>query len=120
MRHRLYKHTISFKHAFQGLFWALRTQPNYQIHLFLSFLAVGGGFYYGISQSEWLVIIFLIGTGLALETVNTAIECAADAIDTNWREDIGRTKDVAAGAMLIFAIAAFIIACIIFLPKVFA
>lgn len=102
------------------MFWALRTQPNYQIHLFLSILAIGGGFYYQISPAEWMTIIFLIGTGLALETVNTAIECAADAIDTSWREDIGRTKDVAAGAMLIFAITAFILACIIFLPKIFA
>jgi diacylglycerol kinase len=119
MMKRLYKHTISFKHAFDGIIWSLKTQPNYQVHLILSILAVGAGFYYQISYYEFLTIIILISVGLALETVNTAIENAADAIDTSWREDLKHTKDVAAGAMLLFAIGAFIVACIIFLPKMF-
>lgn len=116
---RLHKHTISFKHAFDGIVWSLKTQPNYQIHILLSVLAVGAGFYYQISYYEFLTIIILISVGLALETVNTAIETAADAIDTNWREDLKHTKDVAAGAMLLFAIGAFIAASMIFLPKMF-
>ena len=38
------KHTISFKNAFNGLIWALKTQPNYRIHLSLSLIAIGLGF----------------------------------------------------------------------------
>lgn len=120
MKNKIQKHTISFKHAFEGLYWSLKTQPNYQIHLFLSIIALVAGFVFNISYYEFLTILILIFVGLALETVNTSIERAADAIDTSWREDIKQTKDAAAAAMLIFAIGACIIAGVIFLPKFFS
>jgi len=112
------RHTISFKNAFKGMIWALQTQPNYRIHFFLSILSIVGGIVLKISYYEWLITILLITIGLAIETINTAIEEATDAIDKKQREDIRIAKDVAAGAMLFFAIGAFIIASIIFLPKI--
>lgn len=119
IRHRLHKHTISFKHAFEGIIWAFRTQPNYQIHLLLSFLALAGGYYYQITYNEFLLLITLIFIGLAIETINTSIEKLADAVDTNFNEHIKVAKDLGAGAMLFFALGSFICACIIFLPKIF-
>ncbi|MDO8741587.1 MAG: diacylglycerol kinase family protein [Candidatus Roizmanbacteria bacterium] len=111
------KHTISFKNAFNGLVWSLKTQPNYRIHLFLSLVAIGLGFLLKISYTEFLIIIFLITVGLVIETINTAIESTTDAIDTKIREDIRVSKDVSAAAMLIYAIGATIIALMIFVPK---
>lgn len=113
------RHTISFKNAKKGLFWSLKTQPNYRIHLFLSLFSIILGFFLQINYFEWLIIIFLIFIGLVIETINTAIELTTDAIDDKWREDIGLAKDVSAGGMLIFAIGATIIALLIFLPKIF-
>lgn len=118
MIHRIRKHTISIKHAWDGIWWALSTQPNYQIHLLCSITALIGGIILNISYAEFLVVIVLIIVGFSLETVNTAIEQAADAISTEWREDLKITKDVSAGAMLLFAIGALIVAGIIFLPKI--
>ena len=112
------KHTISLKNAFNGLVWSLKTQPNYRIHLSLSLLALALSYWLKISNSELLIIIFLITVGLVIETINTAIESATDAIDTKIREDIRITKDVSAAAMLIYAIGAIIIAIMIFLPKI--
>jgi diacylglycerol kinase len=112
------KHTISFKNAYNGLVWSLKTQPNYKIHLFLSLTAVIAGYPLKISYVEFLIIIFLITVGLVIETINTAIEEATDAIDTKRREDIKIAKDVSAAAMLIYAIGATVIALMIFLPKI--
>ncbi|PIP63423.1 diacylglycerol kinase [Candidatus Roizmanbacteria bacterium CG_4_9_14_3_um_filter_33_18] len=112
-------HTISFKNAFNGLVWSLRTQPNYRIHLFLSLISIIFGFYLKISSFEFLLIVFLITVGLAIETINTAIEETTDAIDTKIREDIKIAKDVAAAAMLIYAIGTTVIALMIFVPKIF-
>lgn len=112
------KHTISIRNAWTGLIWALKTQPNYRIHLILSLMAVAGGFYYRISYEEFLTIIVLITIGLVTETINTGIESTTDAIDTKWRQDIKIAKDVSAAAMLIFAIGSIIIAGIIFVPKI--
>ena len=118
MLKRLDKHRISLKHAFDGVIWCFKTQPNYQVHLVLSIIAVLAGLYLKISRTEFFVIILLITIGLVVETINTAIEQTTDAIDTSMRDDIKIAKDVAAGAMLIFAIGAFVISCIIYIPKI--
>jgi diacylglycerol kinase len=104
----LRKHTISFKHAFEGLVQALSTQPNYRIHLFLSALALAGGFFFHIRYEEFLLI----------ETVNTAIEETCDAIDEAIRPDIKVAKDTAAAAMLIFAMGSATLAGVIFIPRI--
>ena len=114
----LKKHTISFKHAFDGLLLSFKTQPNYQIHLSLSLLSLIGALLLQISYYELLLIIALIFIGLTIETVNTALENTNNAIDHQIRDDIRIAKDAAAGAMLIYAIGAFTIACIIFIPKI--
>lgn len=111
------KHTISFQNAFNGLIWALKTQPNFKIHLFFSFLALSGGLFLNATYSEFLIIIVLICIGLVIETINTSIEATTDAIDRKWRDDIKIAKDLSAAAMLIFSIGAVIIAAFIFVPK---
>ncbi|HLD27134.1 MAG TPA: diacylglycerol kinase family protein [Patescibacteria group bacterium] len=119
MRHIIKHHTISFKNAFSGFVWALSTQPNYVIHMFLSSSAIVAGFYFHIIYSEWLAIIILITVGFTIETINTAIEVTTDAISKEHRLDIKIAKDLSAGAMLIFSFGAVLITCIIFLPKIF-
>lgn len=114
----IHHHTITFKNAFRGLKWAFSTQPNFKIHITLGFLSLFFGIILQISSVEFVILLFLIFVGLAIETVNTAIEQTTDAIDTKWRKDIGLAKDISAGAMLIFAIGAVVIACFIFIPRI--
>ena len=111
------KHVKSFKNAFDGIVWVLRTESNYRVHITLSMIALLLGYLLHISYFEFLVILILIFLGLAIEMLNTAFEEATDAIDKQWREDIKIVKDVAAGAMLIFAVGALLIAGVIFIPK---
>jgi diacylglycerol kinase (ATP) len=112
------KHTISFKHAFDGLVAALSTQPNYRIHLLLSVISLLGGIYFRISHFEFLLIGTLITIGLVIETINTAIEETCDAIDESIRPDIKIAKDTGAAAMLIFAIGPSVLAGCIFIPRI--
>jgi diacylglycerol kinase len=116
MKEVLAKHTVSFRHAFAGLSWAIRTQPNFRIHLILSAIALGFSWYFGITHTEWAIIIFAIVLGLTAELINTAIESMTDLITKEWREEAKIAKDVAAGMMLTTAIGAVIVACFIFLP----
>lgn len=117
MINKIKQHTISFKYAFEGLFWALKTQPNYQIHFLLSLFSLIGAFYFEIGYEEFLVILVLITIGFVIETLNTSIEATCDAISLEKHPTIKLAKDAAAAAMLIFALGSFIIACIIFIPK---
>lgn len=113
------RHTISFKNAYNGLIYELKTQPNFKIHLFFSFISLLASFFLKVSQLEFIVIIFLITMGLVIESINSAIEAATDAIDTRFRPDIKLAKDISAAAMLIFAFGSSLIALIIFIPKIF-
>lgn len=118
MKTPFHKHTISFKHAYDGVLWALQTQPNYRIHIVFSTIAVFLGLSLGISYYEWLIIIFLMTMGLVIETLNTGLEATTDAITKEWREEIKIAKDVAAAAMLTFAMGAVVITAMIFVPKI--
>lgn len=112
------KHTISFKHAYNGLIAALLTQPNYRVHLVLSFISILAGIYFRISYFEFLLIGTLITSGLVVETINTAIEETCNAIDETIRPDIKIAKDTAAAAMLVFAIGSSVLAGCIFIPRI--
>ena len=112
------KHSISFKHAFEGLAWVLKTQPNYKIHISLSLLSVLGSWFFKVSHVEFIIIVTLITMGFVIETINTGIEATTDAIDKKIREDIKIAKDVSAAAMLVFAVGSFFIACMIFVPRI--
>jgi diacylglycerol kinase len=114
MKEILRKHTISFKNAFAGIVWALRTQPNFRVHLVLSAIALGVSAYFQITRTEWAIIIFTIVLGLTAEMVNTAIESMTDLITKEWREEAKIAKDVSAGMMLTTAFGAFIIAIVVF------
>lgn len=118
MIHPFKKHTISIQNAWNGIRWAISTQPNYQVHLSFSIIALIGAAFFRISYYELITICMLIVIGFTIETINTSIERAADSISLEWREDIKITKDVSAGAMLFFALGAICIAGIIFVPKI--
>lgn len=118
MKELLRKHTVSFKHAFAGLWWAVTTQPNFRVHLVLSLLAIGLGFFFEITQIEWAIIIFTIVLGLSAELINTAIESMTDLITKEWREEAKIAKDVSAGMMLTVAIGAVCVALVIFGPYI--
>ncbi|MCL4364268.1 diacylglycerol kinase family protein [Patescibacteria group bacterium] len=114
----LKQHTISIKHAWDGLVWALKTQPNYRVHLTLSLIAVACSVILKITYIEFLLVVFMITVGLVIETINTGLEQTTDAIDRKIREDIKIAKDVAAAAMLIYAFGSFLMACLIFGPRI--
>lgn len=111
-------HTISFKHAMEGLLWSVRSQPNFRVHLGLSLLAIVGGVYFGISKTEWIIIVFTIVLGLTAELINTAVESMTDLITKEWRREAKIAKDVSAGMMLTVALGALIVAGVIFWPYI--
>lgn len=118
MREILSKHHISFKNAFAGIFWALRTQPNFRVHLMLSAIALFLGWYFQISRIEFIIVIFTIGLGLTAEMINTSLESMTDLITKEWRAEAKIAKDVSAGMMLTVAIGAVVVAVIIYVPYI--
>lgn len=114
----LRKRLKSFKFAFNGIKLLITREHNAWIHCFAAVCVIASGFAFNISPTEWISVIFAIGTVLAAEAVNSSIEAIADLVSPGYNEAIKRTKDLAAGAVLILAIAAAIVGLIIFVPKV--
>ena len=105
----------SVGHAMAGLAFAVRNEANMRIHVAAAIAAVTAGIVLRISAEEWRWLILAITLVIAGEALNTAIEQACDAIGGR-SEPIRRAKDVAAGGVLMLAIAAALIGAAIFVP----
>lgn len=106
----------SFGYALRGVAILVRTQANARIHLGATVLAVGLGFWLGISRSEWCAVVAAIGLVWTAEGVNTALETVVDLASPGQHPLAERAKDVAAGAVLCAAFAALVIGALVFLP----
>ena len=113
------KRIASFKFAFNGIAYVLRTQRNAQIHFLAAIVVIVLGISYKIETLEWCLIIFAIGLVIMAEMFNTTIEFLVDLISPEFHHKAGKAKDMAAGAVLIAAIIAAIIGIIVFIPKIF-
>jgi diacylglycerol kinase len=118
IRHHLRRHTISLRFAFEGVVWAIRTQPNYRIHIALSAITFAAAAHYHLERSDVLILAVLVVVGFVIETLNSSIEATLDCVSLERREDIKIAKDAAAAAMLIFAVGATFIAIAVFAPYV--
>ncbi len=107
-----------FAFAFQGITYFFKTQLNARVELTIAILVIFSGFLFGISNTEWLVVLLCIGSVLSMEIINTAIEALCDKISPEHNEKIGIVKDLAAGAVLFISFITFIIGLIIFTPHI--
>ncbi len=106
----------SFGYAFSGLWYLLRTQRNAQIHVLIGSCAVALGGFLHLERWEWLALVLMIVVVLAAEGANTAVEAAVDVATEQFHPLARIAKDVAAGTVLICAMAAVIVGCVIFIP----
>lgn len=116
----LRKRLRSFKFAGNGIRLLIVHEHNAWIHCFAAVCVTIAGWIIGLSPIEWIAIVFAIAMVLAAEAVNSSIEALADLVSPGYNEAIKRTKDLAAGAVLILAIGAALVGLIIFVPKILA
>ena len=108
----------SFKYAFDGIYTGIKEEQNMKIHITIMILVIIFGIILKISKAEWIIFIILFGLVISMELINTAIENTVDLITKEKNEQAKIAKDVAAGAVLVSAIASAIIGLIIFVPKI--
>lgn len=113
------KRAESFSHAGRGIWVFVRSTHNAWIHIAIFILVLVAGFYFEISRTDWIMLIFANGLVFASEAFNTAIEIDIDLTSPQYHPYARDTKDVAAGAVLISAIAAAVIGVLIFAPHLF-
>jgi undecaprenol kinase len=107
---------LSFKHAFNGLWVALKEEPNFIIHVFITLAVILLGLFLKISNLDWIILAITIGLVLSLELTNTAIEEVVNSFTEEVHPAAKKAKDVAASAVLVAALTAIAVGLFIFLP----
>jgi diacylglycerol kinase (ATP) len=107
----------SFVYAWEGIVNFFRWEHNAQIHLAITFLVLVLSVTLGVNKWEAIAVVFSIAFVWITEMINTAIEKTIDFISVEKHPQLKLIKDIAAGAVLIAAIAAVIVGCFIFIPK---
>ncbi|MCM1152039.1 MAG: diacylglycerol kinase family protein [Muribaculum sp.] len=107
----------SFRYAAKGISTLFKHEHNARIHLCVAIAVILCGFILRISVNEWCLVSICIGSVLAAEGFNSAIETLADKISPDYDPLIGKAKDLAAGAVLLTVGGVVITGLIIFIPK---
>ncbi|AVH65102.1 diacylglycerol kinase [Nostoc sp. 'Peltigera membranacea cyanobiont' 213] len=108
---------VSFKYAWAGISYSFRTQRNFRIHVSVCAMAIGLSVFLHLQAVEIAVIGITSGLVLALELLNTAIESLVDlTVKQTYHELAKIAKDCAAGAVLVSALVAVLVAGTLLLP----
>ncbi|MEH2206905.1 MAG: diacylglycerol kinase family protein [Nostoc sp.] len=108
---------VSFKYAWAGISYSFQTQRNFRIHVSVCALAIALSVFLHLQAVEIAVIGITSGLVLALELLNTAIESVVDLTVKQTYHDLAKiAKDCAAGAVLVSAFVAMLVAGTLLLP----
>ena len=112
--------THSFRYAFAGWWFVIRTQHNAWIHAVASILVFVFALWLQLPLRDWAVLLLAVGMVWTAEFMNTAIEALIDLVSPQQNPLARVSKDVAAAAVLITALAAAIIGFLIIGPPLVA
>lgn len=110
----------SFRYAAEGIIALIKGEHNARIHCAAMIIVIVLGLWLRLERWEWVAVSLCIGGVLMAEGFNSAIEALADKTCRTPDPLIKRAKDIAAGSVLLFAIAAAAVGLLIFLPKLWA
>jgi len=110
----------SFRYAFHGWWFVIRTQRNAWIHAVVSLAVIAVSFWLQIGRLEWAIILIAITLVWMAEFINTALEAVVDLAspEKHFLAEVG--KDVGAAAVLIAATSSVMIGLLVLGPPLWA
>ena len=108
----------SFYYAIVGVVSVFKSERNMKLHFFAALVVIILAGIVKVTPFEWAVLVLTIFLVLAAEAINTAIEKTVDLVTDNYHPLAEKAKNMAAGAVLLSAANAVIIAGLIFWPYV--
>jgi diacylglycerol kinase len=107
---------FSFRDAFRGMGYVLRTQRNAKIQCAIGIATLIAAASFRLPPRDWAVLALTIAVVLAAEAGNTVVETIVDAISPSPSEAARIAKDASAGAVLLVAIGAVVVGLLILGP----
>lgn len=109
----------SFSYALAGVGFMLRTQHNAWLHALATLAVIGLGAWLGVSASDWRWLAVAMAMVWIAETLNTAVEYVCDVLSPEYHLAVKHAKDIAAGGVLLAALAAAVLGTLTFWPYFF-
>jgi diacylglycerol kinase len=106
----------SFRYAFSGWWFVIRTQKNAWIHAVISVIVIVLALWLQVSLQDMAVLVLTIAVVWTAEFLNTAVEAVVDLASPQIHPLAKIGKDVGAAAVLIAALASIIIGLLIMGP----
>lgn len=103
-----------FYTAYEGVVATFRTERNFRIHVLATLVIVAAGWFFDVSEVDWILLILAIALVLGTELMNTAVEATVNLFSPDLHPLAKKAKDAAAGAVLISSLAAAVIGLIVF------
>ena len=113
------KFFTGFVYAFRGIRVAFAEQRNLKVQLAVSLITIAAGFYYHVTNVEWLALVIIISLVISLEMINSSLESLVDLVTSERKPLAGKVKDIAAGAVLIAAVFSVVVGFLIFKKYIF-
>jgi diacylglycerol kinase (ATP) len=110
----------SFRYAFAGWAFVLRTQHNAWIHALISIFVVLLALFLGIPRQEWAILFLTMMVVWMAEFMNTAVEAVVDMVSPEFHPLAKVAKDVAAATVLVGALGAVLVGFLILGPPLWA
>lgn len=108
----------SIKYSLYGLGYAVKNEQSFTLLAISFFITLGMGFFFKITLTEWIYVLFASGLVLGIELINTAIEAIVDKISPEQNKFAKIAKDTGSAAAFLFTIMSLIIGLIVFIPYV--
>lgn len=112
LRQRSWLH--KFRCALRGAKRGVRGESNFFVHFFAAAGVILAAIVLGVDLVEWCLLTLCIASVLAAEMFNCAIEHLAKAVTEEQNPHVGNALDISSAAVLITAIGASVVGCIIF------
>jgi diacylglycerol kinase (ATP) len=106
------------QNALDGIIYAITTQSNIKKQLLIAVAVMLISLFFDLSKAEFLCLMFTVVLIIVAEMINTAIETVVDLYTDLYHPKAKIAKDVAAGAVVITAINALIVAYFLFFEKI--
>ena len=109
-----------FKYSFKGLSYCFKNETSFIFETIAIVAAIIFGIYFRIEPLQWLFSLGSIFLIMAIEALNTAIECVVDMVCPEYNPLAGAAKDCGSAATCICTFLAAAANAVVFIPYIIA
>lgn len=103
-----------FRNALRGVACGIQGQSSFAVHLPIALLVLALAWWLQCVVWQWAILLLCIGSVLAIELMNSAVETLARELCPEQNAQVGRALDIASGAVLVASLTAAVVGALVF------